>query len=143
MEEKEIRDLLVSLKEEGTTILISSHILSEMENLCDTVCIIDRGNIMAISSLEDIKKSCLKAGSIYIKCNAPNLAGKIIMQRFNAKVKLQGNKVFIDTPNTQILPEIIVSLTQNKILVFGAGDVDYSLEDVFLEIAEEGTVENE
>lgn len=133
-----IREFRMMLKQlaynEGISILISSHILGEMENLCDMIAIIDKGTIIEVKTLDEIKKSCMIAGSQYIKCNAPNLAGKLLMDKFNCKVKLQENYVYIDSADNTLLSQMIVYLTQHKVLVYGAGDVDYSLEDVFLNI---------
>ncbi len=132
---REFRMMLKTLAyKEGIAILISSHILGEMENLCDMVAIIDNGKIIQVQTMEQIKKNFSIVGSQYIKCNAPNLAGKILMQKFNCKVKLQGNKVYIDSGDMTLLSRMIVELTKNKILVYAAGEVDYSLEDVFLNI---------
>lgn len=133
-----IREFRMMLKQlaykEGISILISSHILAEMENLCDVVAIIDKGKLIQVKTMEEIKHSCLQAGSQYIKCNAPNYSGKLITQYFGAKVKIQGNNVYITANDKNSLPQMIVMLTQKKVLVYGAGDVDYSLEDVFLSI---------
>lgn len=132
---REFRFMLKQLAyKEGISILISSHILGEMENLCDIVTIIDKGKIIAVKTMESIKHSCLAAGSQFVKCNAPNLTGKLLMEKFGYKCKIQGNKVYFNSPNNTMLSQIIVLLTQHKILVYGAGDVDYSLEDVFLNI---------
>lgn len=49
----EIRRLLKSLSSKGTTILISSHILSELENLCDEICIIDDGKLVDVLETEN------------------------------------------------------------------------------------------
>ena len=84
--------------------------------------------------MEQIKHNCNQAGSQFIKCNAPNFAGKLIYEKLNIKAKIQGNQVYFDVPNKDVLSQIIVMLTQNRILVYGAGEVDYSLEDVFLNI---------
>ncbi len=133
-----IREFRIMLKQlaykEGISILISSHILGEMENLCDNIIIIDKGRIIQVSTMEQIKRNCNQAGSQFIKCNAPNFAGKLILQKFNIQAKIQANQVYFDAPNKEILSQIIVMLTQNRILVYGAGEVDYSLEDVFLNI---------
>ena len=133
-----IREFRMMLKQlayrEKISILISSHILGEMENLCDNIVIIDKGKIIQVSTMEKIKHNFIQAGSKFIKCNAPNLAGKILIQNLGLKVKLQGDKVFIPSNDNILLSQIIVLLTQHKILVYGAGDVDYSLEDVFLSI---------
>lgn len=43
---KEVRELLLSLKEQGKTIIMSSHYTEDIEHLCDTVCELDNGNIV-------------------------------------------------------------------------------------------------
>ncbi|MBN2028030.1 MAG: ABC transporter ATP-binding protein [Actinobacteria bacterium] len=50
----QVRDLLASLRDSGTTILISSHQLSEIEELCDGVAIIHKGRNVASGGLEDL-----------------------------------------------------------------------------------------
>lgn len=52
----EINDLLRSLAEQGKTILVSTHILSEIEALADTVLMIARGRVVASGTLRDIRR---------------------------------------------------------------------------------------
>ena len=120
-------------KERGVAIMISSHILSIMESLCDTICIIENGKISEIRTLDEIKKACNKHGSHYIKTDKPNYAGMLIEERFNKKVGVTKTKVLFNT-DTKQLAEIIVYLTECKVPIFGAGEVDYSLEEAYLEI---------
>ena len=48
---REIRLLLESLRREGITIFLNSHLLSEVEKICDTVAIIDRGRLLVKDAL--------------------------------------------------------------------------------------------
>ena len=131
---KEIKMLLKRLtKERGTSILISSHILSTMESLCDRIAIIDNGRLIEIKTLNEIKQRYAQNGSTYVKVGTPNFAGKLIQEKFNIKVGICGNKVLFNASETD-LAKIIVMLTQNKVPIFSAGEVDYSLEDMFLNI---------
>lgn len=131
---KEIRSLLKTLaKNTGIAILISSHILSEMENLCDTIAIINKGSIVEFKSMEEIKKSVQKDGANFIKVNAPNFAGQLIEENFKLKVGICNDKVLFSASDND-LSQIIIMLTQNRISIYGAGDVDYSLEDIFLNV---------
>lgn len=133
---REFRTLLKSLAHErGIAILISSHILSEMQLLCDTVGIIDNGVLIETNSIDKMKQETM--GSNYIKCNAPNYAGKIIETEYNLKVKVCDNKVLFSADENTIA-KIIIQLTQKKISVFGAGQVDSSLEDIFLAVVNDG-----
>lgn len=131
---KEIRILLKNLaKNFGIGIMISSHILSEMENLCDRVAIINNGEIVECKSINEIKHSIAKNGTNYVRVNAPNYAGKLIEQHLGKKVFISDDKILFSALDSQ-LAEIITILTLNKISVYGAGDVDYSLEDIFLTV---------
>jgi ABC-2 type transport system ATP-binding protein len=52
----EIRDLLIGLNEAGTTVFLSSHVLSEVEALCTRVGIMDRGRLVVQEPLEDLRR---------------------------------------------------------------------------------------
>lgn len=136
-----IREFRILLKDiahkEKISILISSHILGEMQNLCDTIGIIDNGVLLEINNIDKLKQSVSEDGSQYIKCNAPNFAGKIIQEEFKLKVKICKNKVLFTTDETTIA-KIIIYLTKKNISVFGAGEVDASLEDIFLTVVNDG-----
>ena len=133
---REFRNLLKTLaKKEKISILISSHILAEMQNLCDTIGIIDNGVLIETAPISKFKQTIF--GSQYIKCNAPNFAGKIIREEFKIEAKISGNKVLF-TADESVIAKIIITLTQRKISVFGAGQVDSSLEDIFLSVVNSG-----
>ncbi len=53
----ELRHLIRQLAEEGTTILVSSHILTELAEMCDQVGIIERGALLAVGSVDEIHRS--------------------------------------------------------------------------------------
>ena len=55
--QKEVRDMLLRLKEEGTTIFLSSHQLSEVEGICDSVSIINRGRSVREGKLSELLES--------------------------------------------------------------------------------------
>ena len=120
-------------KEKGVAIMISSHILSIMESMCDTICIIENGKISEMRTLEEIKKACTKNGSHYIKTDKPNYAGMLIQERFGKKVGVGKSKVVFNADNN-LLAEIIEFLTKKQIPIYGAGEIDYSLEDAYLDI---------
>jgi ABC-2 type transport system ATP-binding protein len=53
---RDVRELLVELNAAGTTILMSSHILSEVDSLCTRVGVMDRGRLVLESTMEDLRK---------------------------------------------------------------------------------------
>lgn len=135
---REFRMLLKDLAhKQKIAILISSHILGEMQNLCDTIGIIDNGILLETNRMSAIKHEVTENGSQFIKCNAPNYAGKIIEQDYKIKVKICNNKVLF-TADENTIAKIIIDLTKRNIAVYGAGEVDASLEDIFLTVVNEG-----
>ncbi len=52
----EMQDVIREFRDEGKTILFSTHIMSEAEKLCDTIAIINHGKILAIGSLDELRK---------------------------------------------------------------------------------------
>jgi ABC-2 type transport system ATP-binding protein len=51
---KEVRDLIVEERQRGNTVFFSSHILSDVEMLCDRVCILRQGDVVVAGSLRDL-----------------------------------------------------------------------------------------
>ncbi|XZE46885.1 ATP-binding cassette domain-containing protein [Pirellulaceae bacterium SH467] len=53
----ELRQMIQQLASEGTTVLVSSHILTELAEMCDQVGIIERGKLLAVGSVEEIRRT--------------------------------------------------------------------------------------
>lgn len=59
---KEVRDIIEEVGEEGRTVFFSSHIISEVERLCDTIAIINRGELVAhddVAAFDDLEETFL------------------------------------------------------------------------------------
>ncbi|MFM7191218.1 MAG: multidrug ABC transporter ATP-binding protein, partial [Microcystaceae cyanobacterium] len=50
----QVREIILSLKEQGKTIFFNSHILTDVEQICDRIAILARGELLCVGSLEDI-----------------------------------------------------------------------------------------
>lgn len=135
---KEMRTFLRKLaKEKGISILISSHILSEMELICDRIGIIDNGMIVENKTMEELQQGINANIKVSIKVDYPNYAGKILLENYNTSVFCVGNKVVIETSNEEI-PRIASLLTQKGISIYGINTVYKSLEDIYLDIVNKG-----
>lgn len=113
-------------------ILISSHILAEMELMCDTVGIINNGKIVKIKTIDQLKKleSYQKIEAVV---NFPNYAAKLIYEKFQPKrIEVKGNIVSFPLPSEKI-PEITQFLVSNNLSIYSISSVSKSLEEIFLE----------
>lgn len=131
---KEMREFLKKIaRTQKISILISSHILSEMEQLCDTVGIIDNGEIVDIRTISSIKKGAIDGTKISIKVDYPNYAGKIIIHNFKIPVSLSGKNVIFNLDENQI-PKVTATLIKEGVSIYNISTVTKSLEDMFTEI---------
>ena len=90
---KELRDILKKLaRENGTAILVSSHILSEMELMCDKVAVINQGKIVKVESLkenEEDNTNEVKTVQCVLKVKTPENAINIIKEKLNKQANLK------------------------------------------------------
>ncbi len=130
----EMRIFLKNLaKKEKTAILVSSHILSEMEALCNTVAIIDHGKLKQMRSVKNLSSDLNVKSKIAIKVNYPNFAGKLIANKFGYKVDVAGQNVVCEMLEKDI-PKVTSYLISMKIPIFGITAVSKSLEQMFLDV---------
>ena len=133
---KDMRKFLIGLaRKKNISILVSSHILSEMEQLCDTVAIIDGGKILEVKTLEQIKRGLQDTQKLCVKCDYPNYAGKLVILKYHIPVTLAGKTIMFNMDDNRI-PEVTAMLMKEGIQIFGVNTITKSLEDVFTEILE-------
>lgn len=135
---KEMRNFLRKLaKEQDISILISSHILSEMELICDRVGIIDNGMIIESKTIEELQVGVKDNVKVAIKVDYPNYAGKLLLEEFKLSPMIAGNRVIVETKN-ETIPQLASYLTNKGLSIYGISTVYRKLEDIFLEIISKG-----
>lgn len=135
---KQVRELLKMLsKEYGMTVLISSHILSEIEPIADTIGLLQQGKLLNEVSMADIRKQNLnfiEVGTNAVKKAAFVLTEKLHTQNFKI---LEDCKIRVYNTKSTV-PEL------TRVLTEGGVPIDYivqnaeSLEDYFLKMTEAG-----
>lgn len=137
---KELRDTLRNLAEKnGLAVLVSSHLLSEMELMCDRVGIIDNGKIVDIKTLKDIKKQDVLSEITYeLEVDNVNLAKEVIENTYKSKseeinVSYKENKILISCSRNEIA-NINKALIMENILVYTITPANNTLEDEFMKI---------
>lgn len=127
----EIRHFLQDIaKKTNVTIFISSHILSELQNLCDRFIIIDNGKIKDEFTKQTISSKSM-AINTFINVDKPTLASQLLKAHFNISSKQKENKLYFFAEKEN-RAKIIKLLTSNKIEVYGIGNVKVALEQKFL-----------
>ena len=138
----EIRALIKKLGENHTVIL-SSHILSEVSQICNRVIIINKGQIVAIDTPENLEKKVVKDNSVYVTVEDPENKMENIKEKLeNVKeVKLieeyeDKTKKYIITANEDVdlRKNIFEVLAKEQITIFEMKKADATLEDAFMEL---------
>lgn len=126
---RELRDYLRRLcQEEGTTVFVSSHLLSEMELMCDRVAIIQNGLLVDVKQLKAVGDVVMPAGETLFEVNDPEAALKLI--GFGG---LREGGLAIEAGREEVA-ELNARLVAGGIKVYGIRALSRSLEDQFLEI---------
>ena len=130
---RELRDYLRKLsQEEGLSVIVSSHLLSEMELMCDRVAIIQGGKLIDVRSLQEAKNSVQT--KIVIESSDIESAHRLLSGAFNHQgVELIGDRIEI-TADRSLIPDVARLLVKAGLDVYGIHAAQRSLEDQFLEI---------
>ena len=73
----EMRAMIISLADEGRTVVLSSHLLDEVERTCDAVAIVDRGRVVRQGPIDELIRGA-SAVSVQVDCADPAAAGRVI-----------------------------------------------------------------
>ena len=131
---REIRDLLSSLRDQGKTIFLNSHLLSEVERISDEIAILKNGVLLQTGKVDDFI-------SIKQQFNLTVQNGKVsiadICSGLEIKLSELNGKYTLAVRDDEQLNSLIDLLRKNKILIQSIVPRKISLEDYFIDIIEE------
>lgn len=128
---KELREILQKISVENkTSIFISSHILSEVENICSRIAIIDNGEIIDIKNIEEINNE--NGNMTVLEVSDAITAKTIIEDSLLVPVTINNNTMSFSL-DKQDIPKVLKLLGDNNIDVYQVKTSKKSLEDEFME----------
>jgi ABC-2 type transport system ATP-binding protein len=131
---KQVRDIILKLKDEGKTIFLNTHLLSEVELVSDRVAIIDKGSIKKIGTINELLLSS-------VVLSVGNCNERIIneLKKFDSNPKVKGNEIELCVENDELLPQIAASIVKNDGLLYMMKRKENLLEELFIKtVGEEG-----
>ena len=131
--------LLGDVSERGTTVLVSSHNLRELEDVCDHVGILNRGQVLLERSLSDLQDNTVKLQVAYAGVTEPMLPSELnILHRIHVgrvyTYIVRGSRAEI-LRRMEITEPILlesIPLTLEEIFIYELGGVDYAAKDILL-----------
>jgi ABC-2 type transport system ATP-binding protein len=132
---RDVRDRIRELGEQGVTVFLNSHLLSEVEQVCDRVAIIDHGSIVAEGKLDEL----LSAQEIEIRAGeGVEAAAREALGE--AAVRLVSGQVRVRVSSDAETAMLVRSIVEAGVPVYDVRQVGDSLEDLFVRVAERGDV---
>jgi len=125
----EIRDLILQFRDEGKTVFISSHELSDVERICDRVAIINKGEIVSQGRLEEL----LIGGRIEITAN--NCPDTLVAQLRgeDTMVSINHGRIIVDMPDSHSADAMVKKISASGGEIVSVIPRRKRLEDLFLE----------
>lgn len=127
---REIRDVLVKLKEQGKTVFLNSHLLSELEMVCDRVAILVQGNVVMQGTIDDLTSESRRY-EIIIDGSAPDWTSHDQAVRVEPTDNGRTKIVIPSAEPTDAQP-VLDRLRGSKCTVIAMQPVRESLEDLFM-----------
>lgn len=137
----EMKEILKTLKTMGKTIIISSHILSELSEICTSVGIIDKGNIVISGSIEEIMMKMYSTRVLKLKVSDKIDEAFMILKEFPSIGDITRGTNIIEASfkgNDKEMSDILYRLVVRGIPVISFAEVDGNLEQVFMKVTGEG-----
>lgn len=131
----EIRDLILRLRDEGRTVFLSSHQLSDVEMVCDRVAILNRGKLLKIGKLTDL----LAGGQVEIAAEGLDDATINKLRDITSRVETKNGSVTLLQDAGQSITETIDIIRAANGRIRSVIPQRRTLEDLFVELVREGS----
>jgi ABC-2 type transport system ATP-binding protein len=126
-----VRDIIKDLRQQGTTVFLNSHLLSEVEVTCDRVAFIKHGKVVETHSLQTLLENELS-----VQVRARNLSPQAItgLSQWSQNVRADGEHFSLTVKQESDLPEINRYLVEQGVDIYSFQPQHVSLEELFIQI---------
>ena len=141
----EMKELLKNLHSMGKTIVISSHILSELSEMCTSIGIMNGGQLITAGRIEDIMQQLGGGKRIHIQIISDmEAAVRLLKEQANVRVEsVRENEIIVLNNGTdEEISALIGRLIQNQVVLTGFYREEGSLESLFMPLTGGGNVKN-
>lgn len=137
----EMKEILKELRSMGKTVLISSHILPELSELCTSIGIIDSGRLVASGSVSEVVEKLSRSGKVKIKVSSKEEEAVRLLMEMPGIGSISSVSGMIEVNvegGDEACVRILKTLVDNDIPVVSFQPVEGSLEAVFMHLTEGG-----
>lgn len=132
---REVRDLIAGLRQEGKTVFMCSHILSDIEVLCDRVAILKHGRLAHVGTLDELSRGANERGQMEVIASAVDAQTLVTYlsqaDRFQCQSTPSGLRIIVKDESE--VDSVIEALRRAKGKLVSVQPVRQSLEELFLD----------
>jgi ABC-2 type transport system ATP-binding protein len=132
---REVRHLITDLARDGATVLVSSHLLAEVEQICSHVGVMYEGRLVAQAPLSELRASTVH--TVRVETDRPADAGRVLAELGLSEIETSAGSVTANLGDVAI-EKIMPNLVNACVPVVGFAVLQPSLEDVFVSLTGEG-----
>ena len=135
----ELRELVQALAENGKSILISSHILSELNEMCSSIVIIERGLLLGNGTVETLSGSNLRATQqVLMRALTPTpeaLVRILLEQPGVTAAHIRGDRCLAEVPSgSDAIADLLAALVQRGVRIIEFHPEQVGLEEIFMKV---------
>ena len=127
---KEVRDLIVDERKRGRTIFFSTHILNDVETLCDRVTILRKGEVVVSGRIADLLRQDARRSEITLSGNFKEL--KAALEAEEVEVKVVGGMLVLTVEGADLLRQLLERALAAGLTIEQVIPKQETLEDLFL-----------
>jgi ABC-2 type transport system ATP-binding protein len=133
MGRKAMRDIILSCRDQGTTIIFSSHIISDVEMICDRAGILANGELKSIITMDDAMSS--KDSTWEITCQGGDLDLSEIEAQHGIRQVIRGARHIISTGDKAIADQVMVEIKRQSLALVSFTTARKSIEEIYIKNA--------
>jgi ABC-2 type transport system ATP-binding protein len=133
---RDVREIIRQLKADGTAVFLNSHLLTEVEQVCDRVAMVNQGRVIATGRLQEI----LASGGVRLRATALEGPARAAMEGFGALRDDPGGWVLVEGVVEAQVPDLVNAVVAAGARVYAVEPRHQSLEERFLELLGEPQV---
>jgi len=130
---REVREIVAGLKAHGKTVLLNSHLLSEIEMTCDQVAILKHGEVVRLGRIDDLL-AAPSTVSMRVKEVTPGLVRAL--EALARTVSVEGDEITATIGDEEIVPELAAAVIGHGGRLLSLVPRRESLEDLFIRVVE-------
>lgn len=129
---KEVRDLMLQLRDQGKTVFFSTHIIPDVETICDRVAVIVKGEVVAAGRVDELVGHG-RTRSVEVVCEGISGAGLSSVKTLVSRVVDQGSQSLLVLPDPEQLDEVLGGIRAQGGKLISVTPHKYSLEELFVQ----------